>query len=515
MNKFKKSRTLSLASIKTTSKFIQERRSEMIKYICNQCDSLHCETSICPVCHNRTQIEKSEIYYCEHCNIPIFEKKCSLCNKVGKYLGTDLRPVFPEERLLLEAIENTPFKYVGKSIWNTTGNNYFVDGKKINFSMKDIINYKDSEEIRNIINKNKEKNLNYEENFFKQDFIINFIKANKLRLNSIVTEAHDFIKEVSKDYGKDAMFISFSGGKDSAVTSNLVMNALGTNSIIHIYGDTTLEYPETGIYIQKFKKFYPTTPLLIAKNKDQDFNELCKVIGPPSRVMRWCCTIFKTGSITRKIDATFKNKTKILTFQGLRRNESIARNKYDRESNGAKITKQKTASPIIDWLDFDVWLYILSKQIPFNNAYRLGFSRVGCWCCPNNGNWSEFLSHIYMKEEYEKFQTILLNFAKQIGKPDPDEYISSGGWKARQGGNGLEFSKNAIVSFKPCVLENNAYNFELNKSINMTLYELFKPFGILDFNIGNKRLGEVYVLDKRTKEPILKLTGKQGQNLIS
>ena len=48
----------------------------------------------------------------------------------------------------------------------------------------------------------------------------------------------------------------------------------------------------------------------------------------------------------------------------------------------------------------------------------------------------------------------------------------------------------------------------------MTLYELFKPFGILDFNIGNKRLGEVYVLDKRTKEPILKLTGKQGQNLI-
>ena len=70
------------------------------------------------------------------------------------------------------------------------------------------------------------------------------------------------------------------------------------------------------------------------------------------------------------------------------------------------------------------------------------------------------------------------------------------------------------MSFKPCVLEENAYNFELNKPITPTLYELFKPFGILDFNIGNKRLGEVYILDKLTRNPLLKLTGKEGQNLI-
>ena len=68
------------------------------------------------------------------------------------------------------------------------------------------------------------------------------------------------------------------------------MNALGTDKIIHIYGDTTLEYPETGTYLEEFKKIHPTTPLLVAKNKEQNFNELCKVIGPPSRMMRWCCT---------------------------------------------------------------------------------------------------------------------------------------------------------------------------------------------------------------------------------
>lgn len=486
----------------------------MIKYECRKCDGLICETSICPVCNERTYINKSEIFYCDNCNTPLFDKICPICNSEARYFGTDVRPVFAEERLLLECILDKPFAFTEKSVWNTSGNNYYVNGEKIKFVIKDVVNEKNADEIRTKIEQNKEKNKIYEDNFLKQNYIIKFIKANRIRYNSIVTEAHEYIKKVSQKYDYDSMFVSFSGGKDSTVTSDLVINALNNEMIIHIYGDTTLEYPETGVYLEEFRKIHPRTPILIAKNKDQDFNELCKVIGPPSRMMRWCCTIFKTGSITRKIDSTFKNKIKVLTFQGLRRNESIARSKYDRESNGAKITKQQTVAPIIDWLDFDVWLYILTRNIPFNNAYKKGFSRVGCWCCPNNSYWSEYLSNIYMNEQYTKFHNILVDFAKQVGKPDPKEYVSSGGWKARQGGNGLNYSNNAILSFKPCVLEENAYNFELNKPITETLYELFKPFGLLDFNIGNKRLGEVYVLEKKDKQPLLKLTGKIGQNLL-
>ena len=486
----------------------------MIKYVCNNCDNLICETSTCPVCKERTSIEKSEIYFCDKCNIPLFDSVCSICSSQCKYIGTDIRPVFPEERLLIECIEGKPFKYKDTSIWNTSGNNYFVNGKKISFSVKDVVENKNADKIRELIVENKKQNLIYEENYFEEEYIKRFIYANSVRYNSIVTEAHNYIKEKAKNFSLDEMFVSFSGGKDSTVTSDLVMSALGCQNVIHIYGDTTLEYPETGVYLSKFKKFFPKTPMLIAKNKDQNFNELCKVVGPPSRVMRWCCTIFKTGAITRKIESTFKGKTRILSFQGLRRSESFSRSKYERESEGAKITKQKTIAPIIDWQDFDIWLYILTKKIPFNNAYRLGFSRVGCWCCPNNSNWSAFLSNVYMNEEYKKFNEILIDFAKQIGKPDPEEYIKSGGWKARQGGNGINYSKNAIISFKPCVLEENTLNFELNKEINMMLYELFKPFGTLDFNIGNKRLGEVYVLDKQNNQPIIKLKGKIGQKIL-
>ena len=342
-------------------------------------------------------------------------------------------------------------------------------------------------------------------------FIKSFINCNKLRLNLITSEAIDYIKNTASKYDLSSIFVSFSGGKDSTVTSNLVIRALRTESVLHIYGDTTLEYPTSSDYISEFRKTYPKTPMLIAKNSEQDFNNLCEVVGPPSRVMRWCCTIFKTGAITKKIEQLFKNKTKLLSFQGIRRAESASRSKYERDTDSPKITKQKVSSPIIDWMDFDVWLYILANQIPFNYAYRQGFSRVGCWCCPNNSGWSEFLSSIYMNEQYLKFREVLYNFAKKVGKEDWKIYIDEGKWKARQGGNGLEHSRNAVVTFKPCAFDETSINFSLSKEIDETLYTLFKPFGILNFEIGNKRLGEVYILSRKTFEPILKLSGKLGK----
>lgn len=486
----------------------------MIKYVCENCNGLECETSICPICKSRTKIKKSIIYWCENCNIPTYDETCSCCGSKGKYIGTDIRPVFPEERLLIEVIKGEEFEYANSSVWNTSGNNYIVNGKKIKFSIKETIEKNDSNVLREKIEQLKEKNKQFEENFNNNIFIQKFIEANKLRLSEISTEAMKYIQEKAKNFTDDEMFVSFSGGKDSTVTSDLVMKALRRENIIHIYGDTTLEYETTKTYLTRFREKHPNTPMLVAKNKEQDFNELCKVIGPPSRMMRWCCTIFKTGAITRKIESTFRNSKNILTFQGIRRNESVARNKYDRESNDSKIAKQLAVAPIIDWLEFDVWLYMLSNNVDFNDAYRQGFARVGCWCCPNNSGWSEFLSAIYMKDKYDKFHNILIEFAKQIGKPDPNDYIKEGGWKARQGGNGLEFSKNTIVEVKPCALIENTYNFELNKPITKRLYELFKPFGNINFTIGNKRLNEVYVLNKKTNEPLLKLSGRENQNSL-
>ena len=481
----------------------------MIKYICRKCDGMSCTTSICPNCGERAELAESAIFWCESLNTPSFYEYVGLekCKKIS----SDIRPVFAEERLLIEVLLDEPMAFAGKSMWNTGGSIYIIDGKKKTFSFAEM-RKKSAEDVIEKLKEYAAENQYYVDHFMEQDYIQNFIKCNKDRLNSIVAEAHDYIREQAKNWNEDEMFVSFSGGKDSTVTSSLAMNALATEGIPHIYGDTTLEYPASKIYIDRFKKAHRGTPVLVAKNKDQDFNNLCEVIGPPSRVLRWCCTIFKTGAITKKIESTFKDQNRILTFQGIRRNESKSRSKYDRESNDSKIKKQAVISPIIDWLDFDVWLYILSYNIDFNDAYKQGFARVGCWCCPNSSEWSMYLANIYMHDEYVKFYGILYDFAKKVGKPDWKEYIDDGKWRARQGGNGLEASNNTVVSFAPCALEDNAYNFMLSRPISEDLYTLFKPFGKLDFTIGNKRLNEVYVLDKRSNLPILKLTGRIGKN---
>lgn len=485
----------------------------MIKYICKHCDGLLCESSTCPVCGNRTEIYSTAIYYCPECNVPCFDEECPVHHTKNIEIGKDLRPVFAQERLLIEVLLHKPMEYAGESVWSTASNIFWVDGKKVTFSISEL-KKTNSDYVIQELQKYAQDNQQFVDHDFDNEHIQRFIEINQFRLNQITEEAINHIKKISTGFGPDEIFVSFSGGKDSTVTSNLVLRAFGTEKVVHIYGDTTLEYPESEKYLAEFRKCFPQTPILIAKNREQKFDDLCDVVGPPSRVMRWCCTVFKTGAITKKIEQVFGDRKQLLSFQGIRRAESVSRSKYERDSRSSKISKQLVSSPIIDWLDFDVWLYLLSNHLPFNNAYRQGFSRVGCWCCPNNSGWSEFLSSIYMPEEYKKFHEMLYSFAKRVGKPDWEEYVNDGGWKARQGGNGLEYSKNAVVTFKPCALEENAYNFELSRPISEMLYTLFKPFGDLNFDLGNKRLNEVYVLDKKTKDPILKLSGRLGSKTL-
>ena len=356
------------------------------------------------------------------------------------------------------------------------------------------------------------KKINYS---YFDECIKKYIAANADRYNCITEEAINFVQNYRDKYEIDDMMVSFSGGKDSTVTSHIVNRALGTNKVLHIFGDTTLEFPYTLEYRKRFNKNEEShgVRVLTAKNREKNFEDLCEIIGPPSRVMRWCCTIFKTGAIQKTISSAFKEKNNILSFQGIRHNESISRSKYERESESSKILKQTVVSPIIDWIDYDVWLYILTTKIDFNEAYRLGWSRVGCWCCPYNGAWSEFLAKVHMYDQYVHWHELLVNFAKKIGKPDPEDYVDEGSWKARQGGNGLAISQTSVVSFEPCATEENAFNYDLQKPITEDLFELFKPFGYINKELGNKRLGEVFIMNKVGKV-VLILQGRIGSTKL-
>ena len=486
----------------------------MITYTCKNCEkSFHsndtnaCGESTCPFCGKRADEIKSELFWCENCNVPIYENICS-CGCEGNPFTSDARPVFPEERLLIEILLKKPLAFINDSVWNGAGNHYFVNGKRISFSVSKLKDL-DPDQVRVELAKYTSEN-----NSVAFDAMIKkWVSANSNWYNHITDEARQYIRKKSASFLNDescAMFVSFSGGKDSTVVSDLVRKALSKPDIIHVFGNTTLEFPETYDYIQRFKKENRKTPMLRAENKEQDFFSLCESFGPPSRALRWCCTIFKTGFIGEKIKRTFGDKKSVLTFYGIRRNESTSRSSYERSSTGRKISQQLVASPIIDWIDYDIWLYLMTTGIDFNSAYRYGYTRVGCWCCPNNSQWSQFLSSIYMPEQFKRFNDILLEFAKKMKKNDPEEYVKSGGWKARQGGAGMELSKNVAIEFKPCATDAKSFNYSLNKPITPDLYEFFKPFGTLNFDMGKARLGEVYILDSKTNQPIIKLQGRIG-----
>ena len=483
----------------------------MIEKICPKCH-VPMDGEKCVKCGHTTETS-STIYWCSECNVPIFDNTCPVCGKEGKYIATDVRPVFMEENVLISIIlSNDPYKYQNSSVWYGSGA-YIIDGRKVKLSITKINNM-EIEQIKEIKAKYDEAIGNVDRTNFEK-YTALFIEANTERYNYITTEAVNFVQQYAARYTIEDMMVSFSGGKDSTVVSHIVNRALGTNKVLHVFGDTTLEFPYTLEYRKRFNKNEESqgVKILTAKNREKNFEDLCKVIGPPSRVMRWCCTVFKTGAIQKTITSAFKHKDNILSFQGIRRSESVSRSKYERESESPKITKQTVASPIIDWIDYDVWLYILTTKIDFNEAYKLGWTRVGCWCCPNNGGWSEFLAKVHMHDQYLHWRSLLVEFAKQIGKPDPEDYVAQGGWKARQGGNGLAAAQTSVVTFEPCATEENSFNYELQKPITEELYELFKPFGYINKELGNKRLGEVYVMNKAGKV-VLILQGRLGSTKL-
>lgn len=474
---------------------------------CKNC-AIKTNASICPVCESATIEDLPvEIYWCRKCHTPIIQTQsqadrgiCPICRESTKYMATDLRPVFPEERLLMELLlGKKPNEHSSCSVW-ACNNRYFINGKPVSVPSK-LYEEVEIESIISALATYKESNT-YQ--YFTQH-IQTFRKANINRLNYIINEAHHFVKQAASKFTEEQIVISFSGGKDSSVTADLVTKALSNPYIVHIYGDTTLEFPSTSEYVVRYRDNHPNAIFQVAKNEEQSFFDVCKDIGPPARMMRWCCSMFKTGPITRVINSLYRSD-QVLTFYGIRKSESVSRSKYNRIEDSAdalKIQQQTVASPIFFWKDADIWLYILSEDIDFNEAYRLGYDRVGCWCCPNNNLRAQFLSRIYMPKESREWRKMLIDFARRIGKPDPEVYVDTGKWKARQGGNGLVVARDVKIRFTNCTAEEHSKIYQLIKPYDDELVGMFVPFGRIAPELGRKILNEVIVLDSHTNVPII------------
>ena len=267
--------------------------------------------------------------------------------------------------------------------------------------------------------------------------------------------------------------------------------------------DTTLEIESTYEYIERLKQ-NPQIDMHIARNNDNKFFEMAKKIGPPTMSGRWCCYMFKTGALNRKMNEIFNGR--VLTFYGVRRSESATRANYNRveeKTESVKIANQRSSAPILYWTDLEVWLYILANKIDFNIAYRYGYNRVGCYCCPNATISSELMERIYNHKKFYSWTDYIREFGKQCGKEDLDDYVKQGRWKMRNGGLGVKAANSVKLKSSDCTAEENGKIYELQKDITNDLYNLFLPFGYLQE--GRKEINEMLILHPTSMIPIISL----------
>lgn len=235
----------------------------------------------------------------------------------------------------------------------------------------------------------------------------------------------------------DCFHVAFSGGKDSCVLLDLVKKALPKGSFVVVFGDTGMEFPDTYEVIEKIKQqcIEDEIPFYTAKSH-LDPKQSWELFGPPSRVLRWCCSVHKsTPQILKLREITGKNDYTGLAFVGVRAHESATRAEYDYFNDGKKIKGQYNHNSILEWTSAEIWLYMYANDIFINEAYRRGSSRVGCVCCPMAGNIGEYKNKVLYPEIINQFIKLIRNTnSKTFTDVLFEEFMVHGAWKTRADG---------------------------------------------------------------------------------
>jgi phosphoadenosine phosphosulfate reductase len=429
-------------------------------------------------------------YWCDSCHVPLLAPKCLACGTQGRDLCTaTLVPVFrPEIQYIktLVAREIHPLLKEGE-VWVAPGQYaYYSQGVlifKLGANTEQVAMSLEAEQVNPLSRT-------------KKQWLATLQRANRKYIEELQYEAEGFIRHTMAEHGNKTTLISFSGGKDSTVVSHLVMSGLGRSDVLHVFADTTIEFSDTYQYIKDFQQQHPLTPLIKRESK-LDFFQTAEIIGPPSRILRWCCTTHKTNPLAKLIDSMSPDQG-VLTFDGVRKSESSRRSNYPRVSGKHKIAREILARPILEWNDLEVWLYLLFHELPFNQAYKKGFRRVGCLYCPFNSEWSQAMIGARYPQKDKKWQTFLNQQAKRMQHSNPEVFVEWG-WRARAGGRGLDHYKSALES-QPCKLSDDAVMYQLLSGDIRLVRHFLRPFGPQS-RVSNDDFAETFLIhDKKSHE---------------
>ncbi|MDR1733961.1 MAG: phosphoadenosine phosphosulfate reductase family protein [Oscillospiraceae bacterium] len=279
-------------------------------------------------------------------------------------------------------------------------------------------------------------------------------EKNRELLEVIETATVKRIVQVYEKYKDklDLFHVAFSGGKDSCVLLDLVKKSLPKGSFVVVFGDTGMEFPDTYDVIDKTEEMCKAEEIPFYRAASHlTPEESWKLFGPPSRTLRWCCSVHKSTPQALALRAVNHKYAHGLSFVGIRNWESILRSEMAYETDGEKVKGMKSFNPIIEWTSAEIWLYIYFRNTLINPAYVKGNARAGCVFCPMSAKTDYLKNAVYAKT--------IAPYIKSVGKHYQDFDIINGYWSART--NGLQLSDNEENCKEWC--DKTTYYIEVKK----------------------------------------------------
>lgn len=185
----------------------------------------------------------------------------------------------------------------------------------------------------------------------------------------------DVLIYLDKEYSKKIVFSTSFSIEDQVITDFVLQKDIN----IRIFTlDTGRVFPETYTILDKTSKKY-NTKIEIYFPKYEAVQNMVKAHGinlfyDSIENRKLCCNIRKVEPLERALAG---NKVWI---SGLRKEQSVTRSDLQLFTwdEGHQIIKY---NPLTNWTEKEVWDYIKTKNIPYNELYDKSYASIGCQPC--------------------------------------------------------------------------------------------------------------------------------------